>query len=465
MQDQISSRLPLFYVFLSGIGFSLQTLIIKIITENGFRGSFQCVFFRGFVQFILAGWFVYWDKDRLDGKGPNLFGDTNWIKFIVFMRSLAGFGSIAFAFLAVELIPIGDSTVLIMLSPLLASILSYIFLGESWRWPELCGTFLSLIGASMVAKPPIIFGEGAAHDNTFYKGVGFALTAACSAACAFIFVRMLGTSAKMPWANVCFAQSIGQMVLAMPSMYISGQTLEFDVGFFVLGMLFLGGVIGAWSQILMTIGMQREKSAAATAMRMSDVACGFIWQVMFTADSLSMLSVAGAVLVTTSILIVVVFKQSSTAPDVACKPASEIELAQMQHRAIRSISDSLQDSYDLEDGFEDSDSECCCDIDTSSAVAGGGHIALEKAVNENFSFSSLHTQLTDNSGFGDVLGIELDSSEHDMRNELYRAQRPVETPGVLSSLISITRSPLLTIMNGNEPHHRYSAVSLGKQQR
>jgi drug/metabolite transporter (DMT)-like permease len=360
LSDSVRARLPLFYVFLSGIGFSLQTLIIKLISEQGFRGSFQCVFLRGTVQLILSGIFIYYDKDRLEGKGPMLFGDTNWVRFILFMRALAGFGSIAFAFLAVELIPIGDSTVLIMLSPLMASILSYIFLGESWRWPELCGTLLSLIGAVMVAQPPLLFGGNPTHDGSFYKGVGYALTAACSAACAFIFVRILGTSAKMPWSNVCFSQAIGQMSLALPGLYVFGQKLTFDMSYYVVGLLLLGGIIGAWSQILMTIGMQREKSAAATAMRMSDVACGFLWQVLFTADALSLLSLGGAVLITTSILIVVIFKQTtSPAAQASSKettPTAEksVELAQIR-ATMSHIADRLNDqTFDLEDGFEDS---------------------------------------------------------------------------------------------------------------
>ena len=74
-------------------------------------------------------------------------------------------------------------------------------------------------------------------------------------------------------------------------------------------MLAAGGIIGAVSQIMMTLGMQREKSAAATAMRMSDVVFGFVWQSLFTQDPVSILSVTGAVLVASSILIVVVFKQ------------------------------------------------------------------------------------------------------------------------------------------------------------
>jgi drug/metabolite transporter (DMT)-like permease len=277
--EYFAARLPLFYVFLSGIGFSFQTLIIKVLAEGGFHASFQCIFFRGFTQFLLASYFVYFDEDRRSGKGPKLFGNTSYVRFMLFMRSFIGFGGIAFSFLAVELIPMGDATVLIMLSPLITSILSYFILAEPWRLPELIATIVSLAGVVMVAKPPAIFGGSTVEPTSFYTGVVYGLVSAVSAAFAYLFVRILGTTAKMPWSNVCFSQSIGQMVLSIPCLYIFGQHIELDLTLFQYSMLILGGTIGAVSQILMTMGMQREKSAAATGMRMSDVAFGYLWQV------------------------------------------------------------------------------------------------------------------------------------------------------------------------------------------
>ncbi len=66
------------------------------------------------------------------------------------------------------------------------------------------------------------------------------------------------------------------------------------------------------------IGMQKEKSASATAMRTSDVIFAFIWQIMFTSDKVTWLSIIGATLVMIGILIIVFFKsQSIPVSDVA----------------------------------------------------------------------------------------------------------------------------------------------------
>lgn len=58
-----------------------------------------------------------------------------------------------------------------------------------------------------------------------------------------------------------------------------------------------------------TTGMQREKSASATAMRMSDVLFGFLWQGLFTSDGVHYLSLLGAFMISSSIVVIVAFKQ------------------------------------------------------------------------------------------------------------------------------------------------------------
>ena len=62
--DDIYSRLPLIYVFMSGLGFSIQTLIVKLLSERGFKGSFACVLARGVFQLVMSSMFIYFDSER-----------------------------------------------------------------------------------------------------------------------------------------------------------------------------------------------------------------------------------------------------------------------------------------------------------------------------------------------------------------------------------------------------------------
>lgn len=157
----------------------------------------------------------------------------------------------------------------------------------------------------------------------------------------------------------------------------------------------------------MTIGMQREKSAAATAMRMSDVACGYIWQVAFTADKLSLLSLGGAVLVTVSILIIVVYKEnspgSSTTNTMGSAPGGSnsnsngmsssgeggaLEMTQFStlHHSL-----SLEELYDLEEGFQDSDVEG--DASHTAVGSNGSRHGSKMRGAEKFDFAALRARL------------------------------------------------------------------------
>lgn len=97
--------------------------------------------------------------------------------------------------------------------------------------------------------------------------------------------------------------------MAGPCILLSGQGFHLNLTYLQFCIVFIGGFIGAWSQIAMTIGMQREKSASATAMRMSDVIFGYCWQVAFTNDDIIILSIIGTCLIAGSVLIVVLSKQ------------------------------------------------------------------------------------------------------------------------------------------------------------
>ena len=292
----ISRYLPLFLVFMSGIGFSIQTLFIKLLEERGFSATFRFIFSRGFIQLIIASYFILTDHSS---DKPKLFGDSNRVRIILFCRSFFGYVSVAFSFLTVERLPVGDATVLVMLSPLFASIGAYFILGESWRCPELVATIISLAGVVFVARPPFIFHSGGSHDARYASadavGVLFGMIASITAGLAYVCVRILGTSAKMPWYNVVFAQALGQVLFTVPNLYLVEGSMKLSITFIDVVLIIGGGFVGAWSQIAMTYGMQREKSASATAMRMSDVVFGFVWQVLFTSDSFSLLSAFGKI--------------------------------------------------------------------------------------------------------------------------------------------------------------------------
>jgi drug/metabolite transporter (DMT)-like permease len=299
----------------SATGFSLQTLIVKRLGESGFHGSFQVIIARGMIQLMLSGLILAYSR-IIKKTNTKVFGPNNKTRILLFLRGVIGYGGIAFAFLAVEKLPLGDATVLVMLAPFFSAILAALILGEPWLMAEFFGTIIALAGAVCIVRPPFLFPASSESEHTKAAdptGVFFALVSSIASGGAYITVRMLGTTSKMPWGNIVFAQAVAQVVLAVPSIPISGQTFDVNLSPSQYGWITLGGCIGAASQTAMTIGMQREKSARATAMRMSDVLFGFVWQAFFTSDAISHISIVGALLVAVSVLIIACSKDKTAA--------------------------------------------------------------------------------------------------------------------------------------------------------
>lgn len=256
---------------------------------------------------IIALLRLHW-VSRTGNEQISFWGNSRKVTCMLFGRSLTGFWSSVFCFLSMEKLPVGNATVLNMLSNLFSPILAAAFLSEPWKRLEALATLMSLVGSILVAKPQILFG-GSDHMDPI--GVGYSLLAAAVCSIVFLQIRMLGTTHKVDWGSVNFVQALGQILLSVPSMYMFGERLEINLSNHQILLVCLGGIVGSLSQLAMNIGMQREKSATATAMLMSDVLFGFIWQALFTSDPVDMYSVLGAFLVSGSILLIIVFNNKS----------------------------------------------------------------------------------------------------------------------------------------------------------
>ena len=390
-----SKYLPLFYVFLSGVGFSLQSLIIKLLGEKfGFHSVFQVVFMRGIIQMLMSSFYIRKEEAYRDAApapppiplpvpasppsmtppsaqqpqsdapssrflllllllvrkcvplpsspfhSSRLFGSDRTTKSLLLFRSLTGFGGIAFAFLAITRLPIGDATVLVMLSPTLTSVLAVWILKEPWTKWEMAATPVSIMGGLLVARPVFLFGLQSSDDGEELNvtpdrtGVLYGVLASVFASFAYISVRLLGTTSKISWYYVTFSQGLGQVLLALPCQVLFRQKFEpfvpqrGGIGYGPLLAVVTSGTIGAYSQFLMTLGMQREKSASATMMRLSDVVFGFVWTYFFTMDAVAPMSALGAFLVTGAVGIVVAGKQRTGGGDTAAAAAAAAEVSE-----------------------------------------------------------------------------------------------------------------------------------------
>ena len=98
IKDFILPRKALILVFLSGVGFSLQALVVKLLIDQyHFDGVFQILFLRGLVQLITNGLLIFYYGE----SGQPMFGGNWKTRGVLLARTGFGFMGISFGFLAV----------------------------------------------------------------------------------------------------------------------------------------------------------------------------------------------------------------------------------------------------------------------------------------------------------------------------------------------------------------------------
>ena len=303
---------PLASIFLSGVGFSVCNLCVKYLAIYGYTNTAEIILTRGLSTLALSSGFIVYHRKCLRIEGTNIFGSSARITFILILRAIFGYTAYVFSFFAYQRLPIGDASVLMMTNFVFGSIAAYAVLGEPWRWQERLATFISIVGATCIARPSFVFGRDLdSHQKSpDIIGVTLALLGGMSMGFAFVCVRLLGTTAKASWTNICLMQGLITVVLIPPTMFFTGQSFQLHMEIWKLRIILFSGILGTFCVVLLTLGLQREKSALAGAMRISDVLFGFIWQVVFTSDAVHSLSFLGAVLVIASIAIVLCMKRS-----------------------------------------------------------------------------------------------------------------------------------------------------------
>lgn len=323
---------PFIYVIISGFGFSLSSAIVKLLEIEGYDGALISVFTRGVILSIISVYFIHIQTSYHGNKCQNIFGENNKVRLIMFWGGFLGYCNAILPFLSVQRISIGDSSTLLMLSPIFASIFNY---GEISKLAHFIAFIVALIAVLVVVRPPIIF---TASSNSFNSwGYAYALLGAMSTAAGYIVIHMLGRNSRIPWENLCFMQALGQLVLSFISYYLISSSNAWPSpwqGFLVLS----ASLAGACAQVLLTVGLHAHVHVDAdehininkvSSMRISELVFAFIWQYCITSDEINYFSVFGAFLIVLSTVIITV--SSTVRSNKACNGDTIIEIELNTH--------------------------------------------------------------------------------------------------------------------------------------
>jgi drug/metabolite transporter (DMT)-like permease len=211
---------PLGMVAFSSLGFSLQSLLVKYLSIAKFP-SFQIIVARGFGQFVGVTCVL------LSQGTPfkEWLGTSKTQAVTLFSRGFFGFFGMAFFFIALRKTTLANVQVTQQTVTVWTAILSRIFLGEQWYYPEMVTTVFVAAGVCLIFRPAFIFGEEESDDgpddsattsqssqsaseplSQHSVGMIFALCGSVSSAIAYVLIRTLGTTVKVPWPTVMLAQ-------------------------------------------------------------------------------------------------------------------------------------------------------------------------------------------------------------------------------------------------------------------
>ncbi|CAG2113945.1 unnamed protein product [Medioppia subpectinata] len=276
-------------------------------------------------------------------NGSNPFGPPELRHFLL-LRGIAGATSLFLRFSAFRYLPIADASVIIFSVPVFVSLFACIFLKEPCGVFQTITVLLTMLGLSLTTKLPIIFGsDGDININSQYVnasipsllvnmtvasdsrqellanqklhhiyGVLSALTSTIFASSVFIFIRKAkGAHHSVIMFNFGWVAIVETVIItALMDGFSSPKTGTEWL------LIILLGIFSFCGQILLTRSLQLEQAGPVAVVRAAtDIALAFVWQLWLFHDVPDMWSIAGALLVTTCIIITSVRKWVMTQPE------------------------------------------------------------------------------------------------------------------------------------------------------
>lgn len=273
------------YMVGSALAFSVMTLLVKAAGQR--LPSQEIVLARGIVSLALS--YVLVRRAGVDVFGTN--------RRVLLARGTLGFLALSCVYYAATHLPLADATVLQYLNPAFTALLAAAFLGERFG-PRLgIATAGSLAGMLLVAKPPFLLGH-AVGLRPDVAAVLAGVSGALFSAGAYVLVRVLSRT-EHPLVIVFY----------LPLVTVPG-TLPLVVGDFVWPTgfdwpLLLGvGLATQAGQVWLTRGLVAEHAGRAMALSYLQIVFAALWGACFFREIPDAWTLAGAVLVVGSSLVV-----------------------------------------------------------------------------------------------------------------------------------------------------------------
>lgn len=296
--------LGLILATLSSLFFSLCSVIVKWMTDVD---PMALAAYRYLGVLLPAIPIVIYKGEPLLPKGKRI---------MLLLRSFTGTAALMLSFYAFRHMPLADASVIVFSVPVFTAIFARMFLKEP------CGLFnafsvaITMIGLVLITRPPLIFSNtiGSLGDNNGKTEVWSAVAAFSATlfgANAYVLLRALkGIHFSVIMVNF---GSFALIMCVLVTWLIGALCLPHcGLDRLLIVALALFSFLG---QILLTLALQLEQVGPVAIARSSDIVFAFIWQVLFFEEIPNFFSVAGAILVMSSVMLTGVRKWVIALPE------------------------------------------------------------------------------------------------------------------------------------------------------
>lgn len=335
-------------------GMAATTRLLETTSDPPFH-PLQILFVRMTITY--AGCFAYMYFKKI----PDFVLGPPGVRLLLVLRGTVGFFGVFGLYYSVQYLEFSDAIVITFLTPTMAAILAWIFLGEKLIFAEVGGGFVALTGVLLIARPAFLMhwieGDhptrtGGDTDNVpeylRLRAIFFALLGVFGAGMAFVSIRWIGKRAH-PLISVSYFSAWCVLVSTLGLITIPGLSFVLPQNLHQWFLLFALGLCGFLMQFSLTAGIQRVKAGRAAAATYTQILWAVMWERVLWHKVPDLLSLVGGGLIIGSAITVSLIKYKQSEAE------SKVQL-NLEEDDEHDLSDEQADDYfDHHNGDRDSD--------------------------------------------------------------------------------------------------------------
>lgn len=254
------------------------------------------------------------------------------------LRGMVGFCGVFGMYFSLMYLTVSDAVLITFLAPAVTVVLAAVVLRERFTKVEALGTLVSLLGVVLIVRPTFLFGVPDGPDSSPAESADprkrllatmVGLLGVMGASTVYIVLRYIGDRAHAI-ISVGYFSLIVTVVSSVGIAVVPSMRFRWPQGKRQWFLLVNLGVCGFIFQLLLTMGIQRERAGRGSAMAYTQLVYAVVWDVMLWHHWPSMWSWLGMLVIVGATVAVARCKPKDPAPELPPPPLGEtLELDQL----------------------------------------------------------------------------------------------------------------------------------------